>query len=185
MSFGFESDWIEDDLSGEASDFEGFVTEPGLYHMEVIEPPKRNEDGTKLEVKARVLAGSATGQKGKQTVLKYFLPSLEKPEMAQGNKKNLSFVMLALDLISPGSKQLKDESAVGRQFLVKLKDREHNGNTYVDPVKFSTFHVDDPRGKDVPKCKASIDRLPANLRHPAEYFPGQKPASQQDDVDSL
>lgn len=102
-----------------------------------------------------------------------------KDQGLMARKKQAAF-LIACDVIKPddlGKKGLAVEpaQAVGSQVIAKLDTEGYKDNEGKDRIRVqlsydSVHHVDDPRIARIPKDKTSIDSIPKENRHPAEYF---------------
>jgi hypothetical protein len=176
---------LRHNAGGDVSTGGNWLTEPGLYHMMVVDttetPTKR--DGSPISeaicrVSLSVLAGTVDGQKDKGFDLTFWhgKPGDEKSQAFATKKLDRFFLSTGLmtraEIEQKVSKDIELAHANGRQLVVELEERESNqGKKFLDLKFAEIYHVDDPAVAAVPKDAGALKLIAASLR-----WPGGKPA---------
>lgn len=167
-----------------------FVDRPGTYHMLVtaVDENPSNKDGAPiaaLKVSCSVLAGTDPSQKDRTFDMMLWHPRAEDTnDMPKKKQARFCLATCLLPEHRPGERAVVEPTdAVGRQFVVKLSNRQKKDEAsgkWVDvegrvDVHYSDiWHVDDAevRRNGVPLDQEALGLIPASLRKPVTSQPG-------------
>lgn len=172
-------------------------TKPGHYHVMVtdyVENPVDSKDYPMegaFEVSCEIVEGTEKSEIGKTLKTTFYPPAESHKDGGKFALLRMTKFYLAINkgIHQPGQKAvISYETAVGRQFIVQVKEKEAKNDPSKKYIEFdgaNTWHVDDLLVADYPKSEEYLQHIDEDLRMVAPAGAGTSASGDEVSIDDL